>query len=101
MTLDVLVTVRWVLAALLCGAAALLLLANWGALCASLWYRWSGRGQHSSLVPLVGPVTGTLGLLVCPAETGWYAAAFWVLEPLVVLSPWALAHAGYRFLRRA
>ena len=99
--MEVLVTIRWVLTALLCGAAALLLLVNWGALVASLWYRWGGQDKHSSMVPLVGPVLGTAGLLICPAEVGWFALAYWVLEPVILLSPLALAHAGYRFVRKA
>ena len=99
--MEVLVTIRWALAAVLCGAAALLLLVNWGALLASLWYRWGGQGKHSSMVPLVGPILGTLGLLVCPAEPGWYALSYWALEPMVILSPLALVHAGYGFIRKA
>ncbi len=99
--MEVLVTIRWVLTTLLCGVAALLLLANWGALSASLWYRWNGQEKHSSMVPLVGPILGTAGLLICPAEVGWYALAYWVLEPVILLSPFALIHAGYRFVRKA
>lgn len=98
--MEELVTVRWFLAAVLCGVAALLLLANWGALFASLWYRWEGRDRHSSMVPLVGPVLGTLGLLICPAEPGWYALAFWLLEPMIILSPLALLYAAYRLVRK-
>jgi hypothetical protein len=99
--MEVLVTIRWVLTALLCGAAALLLLVNWGALCASLWHKWNRQDKHSSMVPLVGPVLGTAGLLACPAEVGWYALAFWVVEPVILLSPLALIHAAYRFVRKA
>jgi hypothetical protein len=98
--MGVFVIIRWTLAAILCGVAALLLLANWGALFASLWYRWEGRDKHTSMVPLVGSVLGTAGLLICPAEVGWYALTYWLLEPMMILSPLALMYAAYRFVRK-
>ena len=99
--MSVLVIIRWVATILLCGCAGLLLVVNWGALFASLWYRWQGQDKYSSMIPLVGPFLGTLGLLICPADVGWYAAAYWVLEPAIVLSPLAWISGAYRWVRRA
>ena len=52
------------------------------------------------MVPLVGTVLGTAGLLISPAEVGWYALAYLLLEPLMILSPLALMYAAYRSVRK-
>jgi len=52
------------------------------------------------MIPLIGPIVGTLGLLICPAKLGWYVLAFWVLEPAIVLAPVALFFAAYKYLRK-
>jgi hypothetical protein len=92
--------IRWVPAIPLIGFAALLLLMNWGILLASLWNRWRGQEFRSSMVPLAGPVLGTLGLLICPAELGWYALAFLALDPAIALLPAILLLSAYKYVRK-